>query len=358
MLLFLMMAELEVCVGLRFGLALMNDFPAGVTPASRISMLREQVRAAANCGMSSVWVLQHYLGSMPTLQPIPLLSALAVDAGEMALGTNMFILPLRHPVDVAEEFATLDHLSDGHAIAGFGMGYRENEFAAFGVPMNSRVGRFEESISVIRRLWSGSAVRHDGEHFHIDGERISLTPVQPGGLPIWIGAGPHRVGALRAARLGDAWVVPPHVDPERLATLLGHYREERERLALPVSELVVRRELVLDVDPEQAKVIGVTARGKLTRAYATYNAPQSGDAYRHLRSDETAKDVADASYLFTDSAGAVDALRALEVQGLTYVILRMQWYDLPQERMLATLESFRDFVLPAFRPAALDGSPK
>lgn len=335
-------------MGLRFGLALMNDFPPDVTPASRVAMLREQVRVAAASGISSVWVLQHYLGSMPTLQPIPLLSALAVDAGDMALGTNMFILPLRHPVEVAEEFATLDHVSGGRAIAGFGLGYRENEFAAFGIPMDARVSRYEESIEIIRDLWSGEPVHHEGASFRIDGERISLRPVQAGGPPIWIGAGPHRTGALRAARLGDAWVVPPHVDPERLAVVLGYYRAERELLGRPASELVVRRELVLDVDPERARAIGVDARGKLTRAYAAYNAPQTGDAYKHLQGDKAAEEVADASYLFTDPAGAIDGLKALEAQGLTYVILRAQWYDLPQDRMLATLESFRTDVLPAF----------
>src|SRR5206468_9045028 len=119
----------------KFGLALMNDFPPGTRAADRLPMLREQVRAAAAAGIDSVWVLQHYLGNMPTLQPVPLLSALASDAGDMYLGTNMLILPLRHPVGVAEEFATLDHISNGRAIAGFGMGYRENEFASFGIPM-------------------------------------------------------------------------------------------------------------------------------------------------------------------------------------------------------------------------------
>lgn len=107
-------------MSLKFGLALMNDFPPQIQPSSRIAMLREQTRAASAAGIDSVWVLQHYLGSMPTLQPVHLLSALAQDAGDMKLGTNMYILPLRHPVGVAEEFSTLDHITNGNAIAGFG----------------------------------------------------------------------------------------------------------------------------------------------------------------------------------------------------------------------------------------------
>lgn len=335
-------------MALKFGLAIMNDFPPDIVPASRVAMLREQVRAARDAGISSVWMLQHYLGSMPTLQPVPTLAALAQDAGEMTLGTNMFILPLRHPVDVAEDFATLDHLTGGRAVAGFGMGYRENEFESFGIPMDDRIGRYEESISLIRRLWSGEQTTFDGDHFRLKDQRISLVPVQPGGPPIWIGAGPHKTGAQRAARLGDAWIVPPHVDPEKLRVVLGHYQAERDRLGKGGSELVVRRELLLDPDPERARAMGVNARGALTRKYAEYNAPQQGEAYRHLQTDQAAEEVADASYLFTDPAGAVAALKDLEAQGLTYIVLRMQWYDMPQDQVLHTLELFRTEVLPHF----------
>lgn len=334
---------------MKFGLAIMNDFPPDVVAADRVAMLREQVRAARDAGVDSVWVLQHYLGNMPTLQPVPLLSALAADAGEMYLGTNMFILPLRHPVGVAEEFATLDHISNGHAIAGFGMGYRENEFASFGVPMDERVSRFEESVQIIRSLWSGERTTFHGAHFDIDDQQLSLRPVQPGGPRIWIGAGPHKTGARRAARLGDAWIIPPHETPERLQRLLGVYREERERLGLGApGDLVVRRELVLDDDPQHARAIGVAARGALTRRYAAFNAPDKTEGYKHLQSDTAAEETADRSYLFTDPASAVSSLKELAAQGFTYVVLRTQWYDLPQERMLQTLDMFKNQVRPAF----------
>ncbi|HWJ10918.1 MAG TPA: LLM class flavin-dependent oxidoreductase [Nocardioides sp.] len=334
---------------MKFGLAIMNDFPVDVVPADRIALMREQVRAASASGISSVWVLQHYLGGMPTLQPVPTLAALAADAGEMTLGTNMFILPLHHPVQVAEDFATLDHITGGRAVAGFGLGYRENEYESFGIGLDQRVGRFEESIAIIRSLWSGESTTFHGEHFRIEDQRISLRPVQDGGPEIWIGAGPHKKGAERAARLGDAWIVPPHVDPERLQVVLGHYRSERERLDKGVSKLVVRRELLLDPDRDRARALGLEARGDLTAQYAQYNAPQQGEAYKHLATADSAREVADASYLFTDPEGAVAALKDLEAAGLTHVILRAQWYGLEQAQVLRTLELFREHVLPAFR---------
>jgi alkanesulfonate monooxygenase SsuD/methylene tetrahydromethanopterin reductase-like flavin-dependent oxidoreductase (luciferase family) len=334
----------------RFGLAIMNDFPPGTVPAERMPLLREQVRAAADAGIESVWVLHHYLGNMPTLQPLPLLAALAAEAGDMFLGTNMFILPLSHPVAVAENYATLDHITGGRVIAGFGMGYRENEFESFGIPLSDRVSRYEESVQIIRGLWSGTEVNFSGQHFTVSGQRIGLPPVQPGGPKIWVGAGAHRTGAHRAARLGDAWIVPPHATPERLATVLRYYQDERERLGRgPARDVIVRRELVLDEDPGQARSAGIAARGSLTRQYAQFNAPDQTESYRHLQGDAAAAEVADQSYLFTDPARAVESLQALEKAGVTYVVLRAQWYDLPQAQMLRTLRLFRDHVRPAFR---------
>ena len=113
---------------------------------------------------------------------------------------------------------------------------------------NPRARRSYEKVGFVVEGVLRQDTTFDGEHFRVKDQRISLAPVQPGGPPVWIGAGPHKTGAQRGARLGDAWIVPPHVTPEKLAQVLGHYRAERERLGKATSELVVRRELVLDED--------------------------------------------------------------------------------------------------------------
>jgi alkanesulfonate monooxygenase SsuD/methylene tetrahydromethanopterin reductase-like flavin-dependent oxidoreductase (luciferase family) len=335
---------------MRFGLALMNDFPPGVVPAARMADLREQVQVASGSGIDSVWVLQHYLGSMPTLQPLHLLAALSPFTGDMALGTNMYILPLRHPIAAAEEFSTLDHLSGGRAIAGLGLGYRENEFRAFGVPLTERLGRFVESVEIMRRLWTGERVSFAGKYYSFQDEKISLAPVQPGGPPIWIGAGALPKAIERAARLGDAWIIPPHASGERLKELLAVYQAARVAHGKGTSgELVVRREILLDEDPEVAWAAGAEARVALTNEYARYNRPDDTAEYQHLASEADALRRARESYLFTDPASAVTQLKALEAMGVTTVVLRMQWFGLSQERVLRSLELFAKHVLPEFR---------
>jgi alkanesulfonate monooxygenase SsuD/methylene tetrahydromethanopterin reductase-like flavin-dependent oxidoreductase (luciferase family) len=229
------------------------------------------------------------------------------------------------------------------------MGYRENEFAAFGVPMEERVGRYTESVEIIRQLWSGEPSSYSGKYFQLDDEKISLPPVQPGGPPIWVGAGAHRKGIERAARLGDAWIVPPHVTGDRLVAALSIYAEERAKVRPgQTPQLVVRREMFLDEDADLAWKAGEAARGAVTREYARYNAPDKTADYSHLADAEAAEKKAREAYIFSDPAGAVKALKELENSGVTQVVLRMQWFDLPQERVLRSLELFREQVLPHF----------
>ena len=333
---------------MRFGLAVVNDFPPGTLSQEKIAHLRDQVRAASEAGFDSVWLLHHYLGNMETLAPNPTMAALAPHIGTMDIGTNMFILPLSHPVEVAESFATLDHLTNGHVIAGFGMGYRPNEFDAFGVSMADRLGRYEESVQILRELWAGKAVNFKGSHFTIDDERVSLRPVRPGGIPIYVGSGVHKAGARRAAALGDAWLVAPHANRDRLQVILDYYRDERERLGKPRNEgLAVRRDLLLDDDHDLARTVGQEVRAKASAVYGAYAPPDTTGVYKHLEGRAQADEVADESYIFGDAEHAIVRLRELGDLGIDTIILRMQWYDLRQERVLKTLELFRTEVMPA-----------
>jgi len=91
-----------------------------------------------------------------------LLGRIAAEAGSMRIGTNIFRLPIHNPVYVAEQVATLDVISGGRFIFGVGLGYRPEEFDAFGVEMKTRVPRFLESLEIARRLWTEAEVTYDG----------------------------------------------------------------------------------------------------------------------------------------------------------------------------------------------------
>ena len=285
---------------------------------------------------------------MPTLQPLPLLAALTPFTGEMRLGTNMLILPLRHPIATAEEFSTLDHLSGGRAIAGVGLGYRENEFAEFGVPMTERLGRFNESVDIMRKLWTGDRVSHEGKYFRFTDEKISLPPVQPGGPPVWIGAG----GKPKAVER------PPGRRPDHPA---ARHSRAAARVARPVprgeaGQRTSRAPGARGTPRHPARrgrrvrlATGHCCPGGLSAEYGRYNRPDDTADYQHLAGADEAEQRARAAYLFTDPSTAILKLKDIEAAGITTVILRVQWFDLPQDRVLHSLELFAQRVLPAFQ---------
>src|SRR5437867_12269530 len=139
---------------MRLGLGLSVQHPPEEPQATRFADHLAQVRAARAAGFSHVWASQHYLSAPYTyFQPMPTLGRVAAESGEMTLGTGVLLLPLHSPVDVAEQVATLDVITGGRFIFGVGLGYRDVENAAMGVDPRARVGRLEEGIEVLERLW-------------------------------------------------------------------------------------------------------------------------------------------------------------------------------------------------------------
>ena len=150
----------------KIGLCLPSESDTGAPMLERLDVLIESTRMARDYGFDTVQVGQHYVQyPLQVLQPIPLLGRLAAESGDMQLGTCILLLPLLHPVDVAEQVATLDHLCGGRFIFGIGLGYLETEFHAFGVDKKRRVSRFEESLAVIKQMWTQDEVNFEGKTF-------------------------------------------------------------------------------------------------------------------------------------------------------------------------------------------------
>src|ERR1043166_5025804 len=115
--------------------------------------------------------------------PSPLIVATAVAARteRLRVGTSVILLPLHHPVRVAEDAITLDLVSKGRLILGVGIGYQPADFRAFNVPMEHRVALFEEGVAILRHAWSGERFTFRGEHYRLEDVEIRPRPYRPGG---------------------------------------------------------------------------------------------------------------------------------------------------------------------------------
>lgn len=181
----------------------------------------------------SVWVGDSVLAK-PRLEPLTLLAAVAARTRKVKIGTAcLSSFPLRHPVLVAQSWATLDQISSGRTILGvcIGGGGRtlsgeaKKEFENLGVPYEHRVKRFEEGIEIVKKLWTENTISYEGTYFQLKDVSLEPKPAQKPSPPIWIASNPimHNSGSKlidranqRVARLADGWMTLL-VTPEQFA---------------------------------------------------------------------------------------------------------------------------------------------
>jgi alkanesulfonate monooxygenase SsuD/methylene tetrahydromethanopterin reductase-like flavin-dependent oxidoreductase (luciferase family) len=329
---------------MRFGILLDHQYAPGAALASRFGELTELVQQARDLGFDSIFGIHHYLSSLCTPQPLPLLSRLIDHSGKMALGTGILLVPLGHPVHWAEEIATIDQLSGGRFILGAGTGYRDDEFDSFGVARSRRVSRLVESLDVMRKLWTGEPVSHEGEHFSLREVRCSVLPAQQPHPPIWIGAN-SPLGISRAARLGYSWLAPANVKRNWAVGNLGRYLDELAAAghARHGRELPIQRDLCVADSKEEAMAL---AGPYIKQSYQEY--VQYGMDYFETLWDE----IVDRALFFGSPDDIAAKISDFAAAGYDHFIFKVQWLSCPPEISMRIIERFAAEVMPRFAAAS------
>jgi probable F420-dependent oxidoreductase len=198
---------------MRFGAFLPTYWDDYGTSSVRVAVA-EAAKAAEALGYEGVWANDLVVnpaaaqrGTMvggQVIEPLVTLASLAHLVPRLTLGTNVLVLPQRHPILVAKQAAALHVLAEGRLILGVGIGHRPEEFALLGADYAHRAAATDEAIEVLRLLWREPDARYHGRFHRLEGVR--LTPPPPdGGPPIWIG-GNSPAAIRRAARSGDGWL--------------------------------------------------------------------------------------------------------------------------------------------------------
>jgi probable F420-dependent oxidoreductase len=230
----------------------------------------EMAMAAEANGFESIWVPEHLVFpvDMPPLysynhesglppmdssaaayDPWVVLGAMAAVTSTLTLGTAVFILPLRHPISVARSLVTIDRISGGRVAAGVGAGWLIDEFEIMGLPYEDRGRRMDESMEVLRKLWSQEEIiEHHGEFFDFTKPiTFEPKPVKRHGIPLLVG-GISKPALRRAGRLGDGWIAhkplrsrpatpeevrEDHATVTREIEVINQHREEAGRADRP-----------------------------------------------------------------------------------------------------------------------------
>lgn len=313
---------------MKIGLFLNTQFRPGENVMARVPDLVQQVRAARQSGFASVWFPHHYLTApLQMLQLTPVMSYLLPEAKGMMVGPGILILPLLNPVHVAEEAATLDALSDGNYVLGVGLGYREAEFGAFGMQLSERVARFNESVALIRRLWTEERVTHAGRYYTVQEQGISLRPA--GALPIWVAA-QAEAAIRRAARIGDAWLIVPSSTLMHAADRMRVYRAALAEAGRHPHCFPMERECYIGATHRTAFD---ECRGPLEYKYAAY-ASWGLPGSTQMPFEDFVRD----RFIIGDAAFVKEEVsRYREALGVDHLIMRVQWPGLEQEKAMASI---------------------
>jgi probable F420-dependent oxidoreductase len=306
----------------------------------------EQAEYAEQLGYDFLTVAEHHnaIGYLP--HPLMILCAIAGRTSRIRLGTNIIILPLYHPVAVAEQVAVAQFLSGGRIICGVGLGYLPEEFDSYGVPFRSRAGRMEESLGLLRRLWTEEDVEHHGRYFDFSHATVRPRLDELGLPPLWIG-GWAEAAIRRAARFGDAWAPGPTVDFDVLRACHAVFTEERAALGLPqATTFPAGRELYCAPTHDEAVRRGGQAIHRFYQdTYLQWPHPYLGEAERRMSYD----DLSSRRFIVGDPDTCAKAVAELRDMGVTDLSFRMEPPGVSKDDARASMELFMHEVVPQFR---------
>ena len=312
--------------------------------ASFEETLRECERAEAT-GFDSIWLGEHH--NNPVLYPAPLigLSAVASRTQSIRLGTGVLLLPLYHPVMVAEEGAMVDMISGGRLILGVGAGYAPEEFAAFGYSLKERAGRLEEGASLLHRLWTEKNVTHDGKYYQVNNATIAPRPVQQPRPPIWFGAWVEPA-IRRAARLGDAWFVGPSANLAEITPCASLYKEACRALGCN-GEIALFRYVFVASSMSQAIS---AAGGPFIQAFESMYFRWPHPVVKRPAGELTIERLAEDRIILGDPETCIQEITRFRKElGLKHLVCRFSVPGIPRQACAASLDLFTREVMPVLR---------
>ena len=283
----------------------------------QIEEAAELTRLAKSLGFSGIYAPQHWI-SHPTvwLQPLLMLARLAAESKDINLITGVLLVPFHNPVDLAEQIITMDHIAGGRLILGMGLGYRQVETEAFGTSRSQRVARFEESLELMKLLWSGEPVDFEGEFWQVHGARVAIPPAQRPHPPIWI-AGQSESAVRRAAAIADGCLLGPQQSWDGIGQLSQVYREALEGQGGVASGVLGANRSIAMAQNRETAIRDAEDTGRRKQGmYGGWNMQERGTVDLGLSG---ARDLADWAIVGNPQECVESLTRAYHRQGLRYV---------------------------------------
>src|SRR5215470_12007653 len=235
---------------MKVGISLTSNHPDAKDPSEGARWMIERAAAAHRAGLDSLFVGDQHVSPTPYYQNTPMLGRLLAEWGKAPAGC-LFLLPLWHPVLVAEQIGTLAAIAQGRFIMQCGLGWGESRFAAMGVNLRTRPSAFEEALDIVRRLLAGETVS-SSRRFRVAEATLALRPAEP--VDVWIGA--SALPAIdRAARLAEGWIASPGITPEEARSQADFYRERCVAYGKQPGTVALRRDIYVGASSAEAQAV-------------------------------------------------------------------------------------------------------
>ena len=330
---------------MRFGLILPSFSFAGLDYGT-VGRLREFATRAEAMGLEALWVAEHLLtarGLYGTawLSPLETLAFAAGCTSRIKIGTSILIPPIRNPVFLAKEIASLHMLSGGRYELGVGVGWDEREFAVAGVKLSQRGGRTDEILDIFAKLWTGDEITHHGRYYNF--ERVTIDPPLPTRPRLWVAGGskiktemspdPETIAPTvleRICRRADGWIARAAGSNESVIADWQQITRRLDEIGRPRDSVTFAHVNMTHVVPTDDEATALRIQRPLIERVMGTHRP-----FDHLRT----------CYLLGTPAQIRARITELADAGLEYLMLAPLDYDLSQ------LDLWEEEILRHFRGA-------
>lgn len=295
---------------MRIGISICSSYVVQDVREGARRML-ERTRASRAADLDYLFIGDHHVTPSPYYQNSVMLGRMLAEWGNAPAGA-LYLLPLWHPVLLAEQIGTLAALMPGRFILQCALGGSRQASAALGVEHSKRVPMFEDCLSIMKSLWAGEVVSHE-RFWNI--QQAKISPVPSDAVEVWIGA--SALPAInRAAKMGDAWLATVSLNLQQATEQLKHYKQACAQHCVTPSAVAIRRDIFIGATSQQALAVKEEYLGK---------------SYRGLSAD--AMMVGTVNQIVDQMAGFKDA-------GYTDIIVRNMSSD--QSEAIASIERLAD----------------
>jgi alkanesulfonate monooxygenase SsuD/methylene tetrahydromethanopterin reductase-like flavin-dependent oxidoreductase (luciferase family) len=341
-------------VTIKFGTFLLMQSPSARPSHEMYARAIDIAQAAEALGFHNVWLAEHHFSTYGYLsRPAQFATYLAAKTTRLRVGTAVIVVPLHHPLVIAEEIATLDQLAGGRVDIGLGRGYQHYEFERLGLELDSARGRWEESVDVILKAFRGEPFSYDGKFFTIPETSVFPQPLQQPHPPIWVTAqSPESV---------EAAVRPGSTCSRRLGVPIERTAEFRRLFDRAVAEVKPPHPLAVGVQ-RAVYVTDNVADARAAAEEARWNMRVTLSLRNHYERVEQGHAIAVPAPKEPDIDDLLDRFlvigtpdtcirqvtRIRELVGITHFNSSFWFGDLEQASVLRSMELFAREVMPAF----------